>query len=130
MPTVARADTIVSGFSTLPDDAERGVDTYGPIRCGGHPVRVEQDSDQTRRGDLARDNKSANSSSRLCGFCTMPVTRRVVPSWRQRLPTLRRKAVATPLVTATWAGASRVVPAGPARAWAARTARAGSARVG
>ncbi len=37
MPIVARASTIVSGFSTLPDDAECGVDTFGPILCGGTP---------------------------------------------------------------------------------------------
>ena len=57
MPMVARASTIVSGFSTLPDDAECGVDTFGPILARGHAARVEQDSDLRRRGDLARDDE-------------------------------------------------------------------------
>ncbi len=45
---------------------------------------------------------SANSSSRLCGFCTMPTTVRAVPSWCHTLPIRRPKSDATPLVTATW----------------------------
>ncbi len=30
MPTVASASTMVSGLSTLPDDAEAGTETFGP----------------------------------------------------------------------------------------------------
>ncbi len=44
----------------------------------------------------------ANSSSRLSGFWTMPVTFLVTPFTVQLLPILRLKSVATPLVTAIW----------------------------
>ncbi len=103
MPTVARASTIVCGFSTLPDDAECGVDTFGPILFGGTPCASNRTV--TWLGAVTWPGTTrANSSTRFCGFCTMPVTRRAVLSWCHRPPTLRRKAVATPLVTATWPG--------------------------
>ena len=47
---------------------------------------------------------SANSSSRLLGFCTMPVTCQVWPSACQTPPTLVLKTDATWLVSATWPG--------------------------
>ena len=103
MPTVARASTIVSGFSTLPDDAECGVDTYGPMRDAGTPCASNRTV--TWLGAVTwPGTTSANSSSRLCGFATMPVTRQVLPPKCQRPPTVSRKADATPLVTATWPG--------------------------
>jgi len=40
---------------------------------------------------------SANSSRRLCGFSTMPTTRRSTPSTRQVVPAERWNADATPL---------------------------------
>ena len=103
MPTVARASTIVCGFSTLPDDAECGVDTFGPILDGGTPRASNRTV--TWLGAVTWPGTTrANSSARLCGFSTMPVTRRVVPPARQRSPALRWKVAATPLVTATWPG--------------------------
>ncbi len=104
MPTVARASTIVSGFSTLPDDAECGVDTYGPMWTRGARPCASNRTVTWLGAVTWPGTTSANSSSRLCGFCTMPVTRRAVPPLRQRSPTLRWKAAATPLVTATWPG--------------------------
>ena len=47
---------------------------------------------------------SANSSARLLGFCTKPVTRQVVPAARQVPPTCAPYWVATWLVSATWPG--------------------------
>jgi hypothetical protein len=47
---------------------------------------------------------SANSSARLLGFCTMPVTRQVLPTARQVPPTRAPDRVATWLVSATWPG--------------------------
>ncbi len=52
----------------------------------------------------------ANSSSRLCGFCTMPTTVRAVPPWCHVLPILRPKSDARPLVTATWPGPAGKCP--------------------
>ena len=97
---MARASTIVSGFSTLPDDAECGVDTFGPILCGGTPCASNRTV--TWLGAVTwPGTTSANSSTRFCGFVTMPVTRRAVPPVRQRSPTLRWKVAARSLVTAT-----------------------------
>ncbi len=94
---------MVSGLSTLPDDVECGVDTLGPMWCGGTPCA--SNSTVTWLGEVTWPGMTrANSSARLCGFCTMPVTRRVVPPVRQRSPTLRWKVAARPLVTATWPG--------------------------
>ena len=47
---------------------------------------------------------SANSSARLLGSCTMPVTRQVVPAARQVPPTCAPYWAATWLVSATWPG--------------------------
>ena len=44
---------------------------------------------------------SANSSDRLLGSCTMPVTRQVVPAARQVPPTCAPYRAATWLVSAT-----------------------------
>ena len=57
---------------------------------------------------------SANSSVRLLGSCTMPVTRQVVPAACQVPPTCVPYKAATWLVSATWPG-----PAGLLRAQAA-----------
>ena len=47
---------------------------------------------------------SANSSARLLGSCTMPVTRQVVPAACQVPPTCAPYRVATWLVSAAWPG--------------------------
>ena len=47
---------------------------------------------------------SANSSARLLGSCTMPVTRQVVPAACQVPPTCVPYRATTWLVSATWPG--------------------------
>ena len=67
MPMVARASTMVSGLSTLPDDAECGVDTFGPILDGGTPRASNRTV--TWLGAVTWPGTTrANSSTRLCGF--------------------------------------------------------------
>ncbi len=53
---------------------------------------------------------SANSSARLLGSCTMPVTRQVVPAARQVPPTRVPYRLATWLVRATWPGRAGYLP--------------------
>ena len=107
MPTVARASTIVVGLSGLLlfAVADAGVCTFGPIADARTPAA--SNSTVTWVGAVTWPGTTkANSSSRLCGFCTMPTTRRDVPADRSVLPMLRCRAEATPLVTATWPGPS------------------------
>ena len=103
MPTVASPRTMVSGLSGLLAAADCRVWTFGPreeaLTPGASNRTVTWDGALTWPGTT-----SANSSSRLCGFCTMPVTWRVVPPWCHTSPILRLKVVATPSVTATWPG--------------------------
>ncbi len=106
MPTVASASTIVVGLSGLLPAADAtlcGVDTFGPMLCGATPGA--SNSTVAWLGAVTWPGTTrANSSSRLCGFCTMPTTRRDVPADRSVLPMFRCSAEATPLVTATWPG--------------------------
>ena len=53
---------------------------------------------------------SANSSCRLLGFCTIPVTRQVVPTACQVPPTCASYRPATWLVSATWPGPDGYAP--------------------
>jgi hypothetical protein len=102
MPRVASVSTIVSGLSAFPWDDEPGVEKLGPRESAGTPASK---STVTSVGDLTcPGTTSANSSSRLWGFWTMPTTVRVVPSWSQVSPTLRFRVEASPGVTATWLG--------------------------
>ena len=105
MPTVASASTMVSGLNRLPADADCTFCTFGPIAAGLTPGA--SNSTVTWVGAATWPGTTrANSSSRLCGFSTMPTTWRVFPSWCQRSPILRSKVEATPLVTATWPGSA------------------------
>ena len=100
IPTVASASTIVSGLSGLLATAPCRVTTSWlsePIAVLSAP-RGAANSTVTWLGVLTWPGAtSANSSSRFCGFSTMPVTRRACPPWCQVSPTVRLKLVATPL---------------------------------
>jgi hypothetical protein len=103
IPMVARASTMVVGLSGLLAVAECGVCTLGPIDDGRTPGA--SNSTVTWVGAVTWPGTTrAKSSTRFCGFWTMPVTRRAVPPWCQTSPTLRLNADATPGVTATWPG--------------------------
>ncbi len=72
MPMVASVSTMVSGLIALAA-VVCGVTTLGPILPGG----TEGASNSTLTVVGVRTwpgTTRANSSSRLCGFCTMPVT--------------------------------------------------------
>ncbi len=106
MPTVASASTMVSGLSGLLAAADGRLCTFGPSELAVTPGALNRtvtwDGAVTWPGTTR-----ANLSSRLCGFCTMPVTWRVFgsfPSWCHTSPILRLKVAATPSVTATWPG--------------------------
>ena len=113
MPTVARASRSSPG-QQVADEAECGVErsARGAQRPGvasGTPRASNRTV--TWLGAVTWPGAtSANSSSRFCGFCTMPVTRRVVPSWRQRSPTLAEGG-RHPAGHRYLARAGRVVPA-------------------
>ena len=73
MPTVASASTMVSGLSALLFVADWRVWTFGPSESALTPGASNRTV--TWVGALTwPGTTSANSSSRLCGFCTMPVT--------------------------------------------------------
>ena len=83
----------------------------GGHRGGGLDVRAERAGGYTRASNRTvtsvgaftwPGHTRANSSSRLCGFSTIPTTCLAAPSWCQTEPILSRKAEATPAVTATW----------------------------
>ena len=106
MPTVASPSTMVSGLSGLLAAADCRLWKFGPrevtVTPGASNKMVTWVGALTWPGTT-----SANSSSRLCGFCTMPVTWRVsgfVPPWCQWSPIVRPKVEARPGVTATWPG--------------------------
>ena len=102
MPTVASVSVMVAGLMALAA-VVCGVTTLGPIVRGG--TEGASNSTVTEVGARTWPGTSrANSSSRLCGFCTMPVTVRVTPPWCQTWPTARSNWRATPGVTATWPG--------------------------
>ena len=74
MPTVASPSTMVSGFSGLLAAADCRLTTVGPIEAA---VPGTSNSTVTCVGAATWPGAtSANSSSRLCGFAAMPVTRR------------------------------------------------------
>ena len=101
---VASAREIVSGLSTLlVEPATPATDwTFGHELT---EAPLASNSTVTWVGDVTCPGATrANSSSRLCGFCTMPTTRRATPPWRQLVPTPRLKSAATPAVTATCPG--------------------------
>ena len=103
IPTVSAAIEMLSGLSVLGGTAAEAVWTFGPRECGLAPGASNRTL--TWVGALTWPGTTrANSSSRLCGFSTMPVTVRVRPPWCQPSPTLRWNADATPPVTATWPG--------------------------
>ena len=108
MPTVASASTIVVGLSGLLPCADTtlcGVDTAARMLCGSVPNPRASNSTVTWLGAVTWPGTTrANSSSRLCGFCTMPTTRRDTPAAVSVLPMRRCSSAATPLVTATWPG--------------------------
>ena len=71
---VASARTIVVGFSGLDAVWDPGVWTFGPradeLTPGGASNKTETAVGWVTWPGMTR----ANSSSRLCGFCTMPTT--------------------------------------------------------
>ena len=102
---MASASTMVSGLSALPGVAAPRASTCTFRPKEAVPFPCASNRTVTWLGARTWPGATrANSSSRLCGFCTMPTTRRAVPSWCQRSPILRLKAEATPSVTATWPG--------------------------
>ena len=75
---MASASTMVTGFSGLLCDADCGVSTFGPIEEGCTPGA--SNSVVTCVGLVTWPGVTrANSSRRLCGFCTMPTTWRAGP---------------------------------------------------
>ena len=108
MPTVASASTMVLGLSGLLATASCRVTTYGrrePSEAAGLLPAGTSNSTVTWLGVLTWPGATrANSSSRLCGFCTMPMTWRICPPWCHMSPTVSLKVAATPWVTATWPG--------------------------
>ncbi len=102
IPTVIAAIAMVSGLSTFccAASAAARLSTFRPSEPSLTPCTSNRTV--TWVGAVTwPGTTSANSSSRLCGFCTMPVTRRAWPPWCHTLPILRPNADATPLVTAT-----------------------------
>jgi hypothetical protein len=98
--TVVKASMMVSGLSGLLAAADAGVWTLGPMEDGRTPGALN--STVAWAGPLTWPGTTrANSSSRLCGFSTMPTTRRAVPPWCQTPPIVSLRVDATPLVTAT-----------------------------
>ena len=103
MPIVASPSTMVSGLNGLLAAAEARLSTVGPMEEAFTPGALN--STTTWVGAVTWPGTTrANSSRRLCGFSTMPVTRQALPSWCQTSPTLRPNVAATPSVTATWPG--------------------------
>ncbi len=101
MPTVANANTMVWGLIVLFVPLWAGVKTLDPMRVGSTPGASKRTF--TCVGFVNRPGgTSANSSSRLWGFCTMPTT--VLPPWGQVSPTPRLSSDATPGVRAIWFG--------------------------
>ncbi|MGO9582634.1 MAG: hypothetical protein ACLP36_07470 [Acidimicrobiales bacterium] len=102
IPSTRAASEMVSGLSGFDWAIEAGVSTCVPalIEPGGTPGA--SNSATTWVGVFTCPGAtSANSSRRLCGFSTMPTTRRSAPPTDQVSPTFRWNAEATPLVTAT-----------------------------
>ncbi len=102
IPTVIAAIAMVSGLSTFccAASAVARLSTFRPSEPSRTPCA--SNSTVTWVGAVTWPGTTrANSSRRLCGFRTMPVTRRAVPPWCHTLPILRLNAEATPLVTAT-----------------------------
>ena len=103
----------VSGLIGLLCAAEAGVVTLeprppkGPQEAHCSPIELgftpgASKSTVTSFGDFTCPGRTrANSSRRLCGFSTMPTTRRASPPTFQVSPTFRLKSDATPAVTAT-----------------------------
>ncbi len=102
MPITVSASTMVTGLSGLLCAADCGVSTFGPIEEADRPGASNRTV--TCVGALTWPGMTrANSSSRLCGFWTMPVTWRAgPPGWCQVPPTVTPNAEATPWVRATW----------------------------
>ncbi len=100
MPSTSAASEIVSGLSGFDCATVAGVCTLLPIERSATPDASK--SAVTCVGSFTSPGAtSANSSSRLWGFSTMPTTSRSAPPTRQLSPTERWNAEATPLVTAT-----------------------------
>ncbi len=101
MPRTNAAREIVSGFSGLDWATEAGELIWTPLarECSDEPGA--SNSTVTFVGLVTCPGMTrANSSSRLCGFTTMPTTRRLTPPRREVPPTARWNSVATVLVTA------------------------------
>ena len=99
MPTVASASTMVAGSIGLLLATVAGVETLDPMRPGSTPGASKRTS--TCVGFVTcPGGTSANSSSRLWGFCTMPTT--VLPPRDHSSPILRLSSDASPGVTAIW----------------------------
>ena len=99
--TVTSASTMVSGLSGLPAAAEETLCTFRPIELGVTPGALNRTVTWVGARTWPGTTR-ANSASRLCGFSTMPTTRRAWPACCQTSPTLRPKVAAAPGVTATW----------------------------
>ena len=99
IPSVTPAMVMLSGLTGLLFPAACTDTTFGPMWLAATPgasnSTVTSEGVRTWPGAT-----SANSSSRFCGFSTMPVIRRPC----QSSPTRSRKSAATPLVTATSPG--------------------------
>jgi len=106
MPRTAAAIEIVSGLIVLVFATVWAVVTLTPpvLRLDALTPGASN-STVTLSGRVTWPGTTrANSSSRLCGFSTMPTTLRVTPPRVQLLPMLSLKSAATALVTAIWFG--------------------------
>ena len=93
---MANASTMVLGLIALPLTAVSGVVTLLPMRVGSTPRASKRTSICVGCVNCP-GGTSANSSSRLWGFCTMPTT--VLPPVGQVSPMRRLSSEASPGVT-------------------------------
>ncbi len=105
MPRTAAAIEIVSGLITLVFATVCAVVTFRPVLAWmpGAVWPGALNRTVTLSGVVTWPGMTrANSSSRLCGFWTIPVTFQVLPATVHLAPMLSLKSAATPLVTAIW----------------------------
>ena len=112
MPSTAAAIDIVSGLTSLVFATVCAVVTFMvPVDRLVALIPGASNSTVTLSGFVTWPGMTrANSSSRLSGFWTMPVTFLVTPLTVQLLPIRRLKELATPLVTAIWLAVTGYAP--------------------
>ena len=102
IPSTRAVSEIVSGLNGFDWATEAGVWTCVPTLIELSATPGASNSATTCVGELTCPGVTrANSSRRLCGFSTVPTTRRSTPPTLQVAPTDRWNADATLLVTAT-----------------------------